>query len=216
MEGGFDTSKPAKPSGSSETEVAGEVKSLVEKIDKLQINNLDRVDLELTMLGFKIGTPIRVPVIKGQHNMQLTVGILQELDMSFVKGERQELYVANSKDNAQRTLNAFATGNIREQGKMSGYPESAVENYAITMEHISRQGITEEEVVNLFNESYGEVTPEIRRENFMAFLSFALSKNKWVEEIETVKLWAEAIKKFDPSLYNKMVEFYHKRRVGMI
>lgn len=178
-------------------------------VEKLPINDIDRVDLVLTLLNFKVGTAIKTASERGQF----ASGLLRQLGLSFVtRREEEVLYIAKSQDNAQRVYDAFEiTNNIREQGKVSGYPDSAIENYARTMEQISAPGKTEEEILNILRENNGDfkLTPEIRKKDFMAFLNFQLSANSWRDELETVSRWAEAIERFNPSLYKRMVEWYH-------
>lgn len=145
----------------------------------------------------------------------MTTELLQNLGLFYVTGGKGNWYVAKSQADAQRLHQVFeVTTDIREQGRMSGYPESAVENYARTREQIETPGRTKEEVYNILNKSLGDfkVPPEILNEDFMAFLSFQLSPSNWQGELETVKKWAEAIKRFDANLYKRMVDWHHRAR----
>lgn len=174
-------------------------------------NDLERTDLILTLLDFKVGTAISSP---DPMLTDMTVGLFQNLGLFYVTGDRK-WYVAKSQADVQRLHQIFEiTEDIREQGRMSGYPESAVENYAKTMEQIKTPGKTEEEVYLILRERSGDlkVPPEILNEDFMAFLSFQLSANNWQSELEVVKKWAEAIKRFDATLYKRMVDWHHRAR----
>lgn len=174
-------------------------------------NDTERVDLILTILDFKVGTAISPP------NDEVLIGITEEsfqnLRIFYVVGEHREWYVAKSQADAERLHQVFeVTKDVREQGRMSGYPESAVENYARTMELIITPGKTQEEIDNILRESNGglRVPPEILREDYMVFQDFELSANNWQNELETVKKWAEAVERFDPGLYKRRVAIRHR------
>lgn len=175
-------------------------------------SDLERTDIILTLLDFKLGTTISSP---DPMLTNMTAELLQGLGLSYVAGDRGEWYVAKSEADAQRLHQVFEVRkDIKEQGRMSGYPESAVENYARDMEQIKKPDITEEEVYNVLSKSSGnlKVPPEILKEDFMVFLDFKLSATNWQEELKTVKKRAEAISKFDPLLYKRIVDSYHRTR----
>lgn len=193
------SSSPRLPEGLS-------LKAAQELFEGLPISNdNERKDLALTILDFKVGTTIKPP---DPMLTKMTTELLQGLELSYVAGDKEGWYVAKSEADAQKLHQVFeVTQDVREQGRMSGYPESAVENYARKMEQVLTPGKTEAEILNILKESDGntKVPLAILKEDYMAFLSFQLSADNWQEELKTVERWAEAIKKFDPQLFKRIV-----------
>ena len=81
-------------------------------------------------------------------------------------------------------------------GKLYGFPNTAIEAFI--------EG--EEALVSV---DFKELPDDIKREDYMAFAGFRLSKKHWREELETVKKWAEDIKQADPSLYIREVDSFN-------
>ncbi len=122
-------------------------------------------------------------------------------------------YVAKEREKADKIAELFSANEPEsndEIGKLSGYPESAIRAYREFFEEGFKNGLLEHAA---FIEQ--KVLPaETRKQDFMAFAQFRLSKDNWRKELETAKRWADAIKKTDPALYEREVAGYKKSIAG--
>jgi hypothetical protein len=127
---------------------------------------------------------------------------------TYAGHDRVRVYVGCDKESVEKIENAYNTYHIENSGivgKLSGYPESAINAY---MEATQRVPYGEKLKEMMYSDSLPE---EIREEDFAAFVQFFLSRKNWREEIKTVKKWAEEIKKTAPALYERIVKDYKER-----
>ncbi len=75
-----------------------------------------------------------------------------------------------------------------EKGRLYGFPETAIQAY-IKGPTISKH----------------QLPPSIQQEDFMFLAQFGFSAENWEQEIETVKKWAEALKKEAPKLWEEYI-----------
>src|SRR3989344_2570662 len=68
-------------------------------------NDIERADLILTLLGFKVGTIISPP--KDGLLTRITEELFQDLRLFYVAGEYREWYVAKSQADAERLHQIF-------------------------------------------------------------------------------------------------------------
>ncbi len=171
------------------------------------------VDLILTLVDFKTGTSI-TPKRGNKRNAKK---ILSNLGLSYVVGNYGSWYVAKSLENAQKLQQVFeVTRDIREQGRMSGYPESAVEASAKIMEEVTKPGKTEDEIVNILRTNEAQIPRWLANMDFMIFSRFRFSADNWGEELKTVMKWADAIREFDPTFYKLWIDWHHNRQARQV
>lgn len=133
--------------------------------------------------------------------------------MKFPGSEWQVLYVAQSKEVAERIKNLWKETSEKnnevktcvEIGRLSGYPESAIQTYQEFFRDLRTKGLE-----NKISIDQAELPEEVQSEDYMAFSHFRLSRGNWREELKTVKAWADEIQKMDPKLYQRVVDKYHE------
>lgn len=113
-----------------------------------------------------------------------------------VKGEYTslEILIGNTEERLESLKNARENNNTEALGLAIGFPKTAVEAF-----------------VKIKRELLFDLPEEIKNQDYMTFSGFTFSKENWQEESETVKKWAEEIKKISPNLYNETILEYHKR-----
>jgi hypothetical protein len=202
--------KPPKTEFVSET--SEEEKQRVKKIEGLPLADFDKADLMLILQSLKQATDIRIYGSQVKKFMKS----LQELGLAGILGKKEkvsnrrmvhEFYIGRTEELAKQLKSAWDTLDDQKIGSLSGYPPSAIEAY-IKME-VSLGG-SEEEVAQLLRELFiarHELPEDIRKEDYLTFESFRLSRTNFRDELETVKRWAEEIKRLDPSLYQRVVEW---------
>ncbi|MDA2922253.1 hypothetical protein MYX07_03220 [Patescibacteria group bacterium AH-259-L07] len=185
----------------------------IEKIESLPIRDFDKVDFILLLSGYKKAVDINVHKYDNEwQNTIRDMGLYFVEDESLSDDKKRKFYIAQSQEGAEKFFNALTKNDDVEAGILSGYPLSAIENYVQTMKDLRSHNLTETEVVDLLKERYIEVVDlpleaeEIER--LLPFAHFSLSKKKWMQEIETVKEWANTIKNLDPALYTRITKFY--------
>jgi len=114
--------------------------------------------------------------------------------------ELQVFYIASKQEDAKKLADAWQDQLRRntELGYLFGFPKSPTEAF---------QKFDMDLLVNK-----EELPEDIKKEDFMAFAEFKLSKANWQQEIRTAKRWAEEIKKISPELYNKKVQSYKEQQ----
>lgn len=225
----------------NEVKISPEQEKLIEE---LPIDDLEKVDLILTLLGFKSAIDIHVilkswrpdekePMLSREEEQAILANVqakIESLGLSSVIGESrhhfkpqtltdektktpfilfgvewQELLVARTKEEAEKFKEICKLSEKEKApllGKLSGYPDSCIQAYQKYVEAGYRaEGILME---------LSDFPPDVREQDFMAFLQFRLSKDNWEKELETVKMWAEKIKTSAPKLYARIVERYKK------
>lgn len=124
----------------------------------------------------------------------------------FIAGHDQiRVYISKDKETAERLQKAsiYNDGDSRTYGELSGYPKSAVDTYVgVVVEKPDEEKVREKITFR------DELPDEIRNQDFMAFVTFELSRDNWQEEIETPRQWAEEIQRIDPELYDRIVLDY--------
>ncbi len=202
--------------------------NLDEKLDRLSLADHDRVNVVLTLAGFKRATALEIRfgkyitgiprstpdpeqerAIAATRNRQ----ILRQMQL-FVAGDPRKdgiLYAARNREDAERLAQLYPSNmrgetppeEVKELGILFGFPHSAVEAFKTEVESESREGPRTETVLKR-----EDLPEEILNEEIAAFLSFILSKEHWREEMETVRRWAEVVKQRAPQLYARLVKEY--------
>jgi hypothetical protein len=176
------------------------------------LNDGDRINLELVFDGIKPGTFIHFmylpedPEYHGQgisneEELQKAVRNFSQLldnaglryDLKIKDSFNQvpireaEFCVSKDKTTAELLARAHAEKDDREFGRLVGYPPTAVNAFVDNEPRIEREDLPE----------------DIRNSEYINFQNFVLSKKHWREETETIKKWAETIKRMDPVLYER-------------
>jgi len=117
--------------------------------------------------------------------------------------ENLRLYVAREAETAENLKRAYAEKDDITFGRLSGFPETAVQEFVKT-----REMLWEERSQYLVDVNFNDIPKEVRELPYMAFAQFRLSKNNWKEKIKTAERWAKEIERLSPALYNKITSDY--------
>lgn len=184
----------------------------IEQIDGLPIRDFDKVDLILLLAGDK--TAVDINVSSDNNEWQNTI---RDLGLYLVESKelgdenKRKFYIARTKEDAEKLLDAFTKKNDVNLGILSGYPSSAIENYSWTMNQLRNSNLEENEVIALLRERYAELEdlpPEADMKEISPFIHFRLSSQNWKQEIEVVRNWVAKIKELDPMLYERIQKYY--------
>lgn len=111
------------------------------------------------------------------------------------------IFVASDQKTAERLQIAHGSGDARTYGKLSGYPQTAIEAFV----EAAKRGEEGWRELLVYRD---ELPDEVKNQDFLAFAEFKLSKAHWQDELKTVKKWAEEIQRINPALYSRNVEAY--------
>ncbi|MDX1608400.1 MAG: hypothetical protein R3251_04280 [Candidatus Spechtbacterales bacterium] len=128
-----------------------------------------------------------------------------EVTRTYAGYDKVWIYIGRDKESAEQWENADHIKTPDTLGALSGYPQSAIDAYEEATKEVPYGEKLKEMVYS------DELPEEIKEEDFAAFVQFFLSRDNWQEEIETVKKWAQEIKRTDPALYERIVENYKNR-----
>lgn len=200
---------------SPEINLSEREKRNTEIIERLPLTDFDKVDMLLILQNLKQATDIRIYSDRNKDFEQSLkelglVGLLGKKEkLPDSKKTSQEFYVAKTGDIAKRLKNAWQTLDDAELGALSGYPQSAVESF------IKSKSLTgsEEEVAKAFRELFigADIPEDVRHEDYLAFLNFQLSRDNFRQELEVVRSWAEEIRRLDPSLFERVVDWHRNK-----
>lgn len=113
----------------------------------------------------------------------------------LLQREKIVIVVGRGRDSVEKYAQAVQDENDEEMGESFGYPKTAIEAYLSKIESIRRQ----------------DLPPEIKEKDFYPFIQFGvLSKENWEKEIETAKLWANAVKRNSPKLFEEYTQYIRK------
>lgn len=185
-------------------------KSFVERIEKLDFWDDQRTNLILSWKGLKPANDFiigfKYPARSDTELESLCVQteeLFSDLGLLYVRNNNfqhddegmRNYFIAKNKENLTAIQNSDyeKRANAEQTGRLLGFPQTAIEAYIQGDEFLMR---TE------------DFPTGIRREEYMAFLSFRLSKAHWQDEIFIIKKWAEEIKNTDLVLYNREVKEY--------
>ncbi|HRY82989.1 MAG TPA: hypothetical protein P5099_03870 [Candidatus Moranbacteria bacterium] len=206
--------------GKQEEELAAEFVELIEK-SKLKID--DKVNFILTKGGLKPASVIELPTklqtqeetkeffkeddIKEIINLVKKSGLEYYIGKKeivegtyrtknepevekYSKGEQLNIFISNSKENLDLLTKSWGTTDQEAIGKALGFPPTAVEAFVGKRE-------------TWFDE---DIPDEIREGEAVIFLTPALSKDNWEEEIKEGKKRAEFVKRNSPEIYNTIIK----------
>lgn len=100
------------------------------------------------------------------------------------------IFVAQDVTIVSQVVSAWQTKNTVEIGRLLGFPRTAVEGFATSL-----QG----------KQDLKELPPDLKKEPWAKFLQYRISEN-WKEEIKTAQSWASTIEKLAPHLYDRIVQ----------
>ena len=187
-------------------------RELSEKIERLPVDDSEKMDTLLLWRGLKKATELEIQDITddGIKNAQDT---FSALNLQWVFNgtvrfeedgvERGSFYVAKDEKDIEIIRAWQSVGgmeSVRAAGLAFGFPPTAVEAFCKRLE---------EGIVPDGSEKYTiqpeDLPDDIRDQEFMAFAQFRLSREHWLEELETAKSWASTIKVFNPALYDRIL-----------
>ncbi len=198
---------------SPEINLSEEERGNVEKIEGLPLVDFDKVDIMLILKNLKQATYVKIYSDRKKDFEQSLkdlglVGLLGKKEkLPNSKKTAQEFYIARTEDVAKRIETALQTFNDAELGVLSGYPPSAIENF----EKIKKLTGSEKEVYESLKGlliEVSELPEDIRQEDYLSFVNFRLSRDNFRQELEVVRGWAEEIKRLDPALFKRVVDWY--------
>jgi hypothetical protein len=195
-----------------EFNLSEEEKLITESIESLPLGDFDKADLILILQGLKEATDFRIPSEKYQTFCETLKKLNLEIAIDESQDEGDEIvgvYVAKTKETAEKCRAAWSNFDDNELGRLSGYPKSAIEAYAQIKKLTGSSGV----VINMLDKLFiniSELPETLKQEDFLAFVHFRLSRAHFSEELETVKHWAEIIQKQDPALYKRVVAWYRR------
>lgn len=181
---------------------------IIENLNQLPCHDESKVDLLLASKGLKKATEFIFfePQKITEEILDKTEQIFKKLGLYYIRNRREltdsmkwkEYIIGKNKEDVLLFQKLWNKGDdFRERtkilGKLLGFPETAISAY-IKKETISKFDFFE----------------QVKRGNFLAFGSFAFSKDNWKEEVKIVEKWSKTIKNMDRNLYNKMIDKYKK------
>ncbi|MDI6821094.1 MAG: hypothetical protein QMD65_02860 [Patescibacteria group bacterium] len=213
-------------------------KRLVETIEKIPIDDGNKVDLILVWQELKQATETEVNLIRWNPDEKLpqiteeqkqiiinnAESTFSSLGLSFIKGKRSESsykYVDKPQKTGGAENQLFYVAKKEKDAKILSEIWQINEN-----KNAGKLGrlfgfpesatkaykkVLKEELENSEKHliNQGNLPKDIQQEDFMAFAQFRLSKNHWQKELETSKKWAKEIKRLDPLLYERVVRDHH-------
>lgn len=190
-------------------------KALIEKVERLDCYDSEKVDLLLVYKGLKRASEVtllkyfeeKTPEEQREKARKEFISICDDMQLVWeqfqntIEGYEDTINFFVAKTRADLTAISSAdykdNENSLDTGLILGYPRTAVEAYVRGQENL----IPIAEI--------GQFIPEeLSKKDFMAFVTFRLSKEHWREELETAKSFADCIQKIDPALYDRRVVRY--------
>lgn len=205
---------PVKMASGEET--AEEERSFVTLVEELPIDEFFKAEILLVYIGKKPATEVTIPRVPSTLSLKEKLTYDNFLFDALKRGglyvgtpfkrsvkEESTYFISRDKDLLTRGNIYNVRKNIsdKEIGWILGYPLSAVDAYC---------DVEGNESGNARVIQVEDLPNDVAREDSMAFLDFALSKDNWKKELETVKEWANAVKQASPVIYRAIVEEYRK------
>ncbi|MEI7765117.1 MAG: hypothetical protein WCI93_00860 [bacterium] len=180
----------------------------IENLEQLPCADESKVELLLASQGLKKATDFTFFEFEKvtEEVLKKTEEVFKEFGLFYIKNTRELTEIQRWKEyiigkNKEEVLLFQKLWNqdddfgeeAKKKGELLGFPKTAIDAY-IKKETISRFDFPE----------------EIKNKDFLAFGNIAFSKDNYKEELKTIEVWAEAIKRMDKDLYLRMVEEYKK------
>lgn len=178
------------------------VNAILDLPDTLYFDRNLKMDLLLITFGFKKGTEINLTGLLDKTNeiSSSLVDLGFELRVTKHKSNDFELGISDTLATLER-MEALAKEQERndyEYGEIYGFPQSAIRAFAETKR--SQEAHKEKFMSN------SDFPPEIWDEEYFYLLNFAVTKENWRKEIETLKDRYEILKKYAPDFLSKYIE----------
>ncbi|MDO8667498.1 MAG: hypothetical protein Q7K35_00160 [bacterium] len=159
----------------------------VKILEKLNIGSVGQAIIMLVALDLKPATEL--DLYNNNDNEEVVKDALTKVGLKFankdVKGRKNvvaRLAIARDRETLDRLLEVSGKKDHEAYGRLMGYPETAVQAF------IAKDLLTHE-----------EQPPEMADNIF----PMKLSKEHWREELENLRIWNEAIKKYAPDTYRQ-------------
>ncbi len=184
------------------------IREKVDKILDMDINIIQKAELILIVLGLKPATEISLG--NDEESLQDAEETLKQIGLKckekiyphlvnhieeFIRNKYlHSIVVARDEQTVEKLFALDAGSKLQDQieyGRLMGFPETAIKAF-----------IENECADNTFMQKY-------LQDNGLIFC-FRFSKENFLQEIETVKKWSEAIKFYAPNLYAEILEEYIK------
>jgi hypothetical protein len=204
--------------GFPQTQNTIEQNKILDTIDSLNCYNPAKIDLLLASEGLKPATDVVLGtwqkplndtynLVEEKKKFEDVCNLLKLYKSDFYQHEDQpelmSVYVSANQEKLTEIVSEHVKNNYahnkaedsKDIGALLGFPETAVRAFSLG----------EDQLLPLGEHDYVGIPEDIVKKEYMAFCSFRLSKAHWEEELETVKKWAECIKRVHPELYKKYV-----------
>lgn len=113
-------------------------------------------------------------------------------------------FIGRNKDAIEKLKEARLWKNIKEEGLLLGYPESACKAFSEAMRDGNSKKLLEKK--ELWKKLSLEEKKEFIEKGLFHFQNFRFSEDNWEEELKTVKKWQEIIREKSPKLYRDMIK----------
>lgn len=194
------------------------VNAILDLPDTLYFDRHLKMDLLLITFGFKKGTEINLTGLLDKANeiSSSLVGLGFEVRVIKRSSNDFELGISDTLVTLDRmeTLAKELERNDFEYGEIYGFPQSAVAVFAKT-----------ERTIEAHKErfmSYSDFPVELWGEEYFYLLNFAVTKDNWRQEIDTLKYRYVTLKKYAPDFIEKYIEdskkvkkFYLEEEISM-
>lgn len=180
----------------TDIELTGNVWKIQEDSKQINKTRLKKVEESLKKAGYtyKTSDPEIEEIISIKEGIP-EEEIKPEHESIEEKREKITITIAEDQKDLDEYLEIIKNDSDKNMGKAYGFPESAIKAYLESDDNNSRLI------------SRKDLPEEIRKQEWSLFASFMMSKDKWKEELETVKKWAETVNRISPKIYKEYVEY---------
>lgn len=215
----------------SERKITPEEKKIAMSLETLQyLEPKDKVFIVLVWRGLKTASPVSLPPGVPQKVVDELRQKVEKADMFFQEGpiitkreyglrEGRICYVANNQKDLKLILELWS-GNkeidpkvYKEIGRMSGYPNTAIEAYGQLWQKIedSPENRIQPQILMV---SEDEKIEKLKKEpELIPFaVLFYMSRANFESELEIVRKWAKEVKLVTPALYMSFINDFKKFR----
>ena len=197
-----------------------EERETIERMENLSLGNQDKMNLILTFLGEKPTSEVeidydsKIPLVELEEVLAKKENLeknLSDVGLKFKILERErtdengfdhknfQFLIGKNEEKIEQLEKAILDEDVKKQGILFGYPESAVEAFS--------KGIKELFIHEDWWQTLSEKEKEdISKEGVLNFKNFQFSKKHWRKELETVRKWQGITEEKAPKLYQEITK----------